>query len=141
MRKKVPSSKKSTEKRVRAFIQKITFLQWINSLLFTCVTKCYYSFQVGMAPSYHSECGNLEHWLPGSIFETRRPYFGGVFATINSRIAVKNIGDWGRYLGSHYFRDCPQSPIFFAAIRDLVIAKAPPKWRRRISKIELGGSC
>ena len=27
------------------------------------------------------------------------------------------------------------------AIRDLVVPKAPPKWRRRISKIESGGSC
>ena len=52
-------------------------------------------FQVGMGPSYHSERGNLEHWLLGSIFETPRPYFGGVFTTIKSQIAVKNISDWG----------------------------------------------
>ena len=60
-----------------------------------------------MAPSYHSEHGNLEHWLPSSIFEPRRRYFGGVFATIKSRIAMKNISDWGQDLGIYYFRDRP----------------------------------
>ena len=94
-----------------------------------------------MAPSYHSEHGNLEHWLLSSIFETRQPYFSSVFATIKSPIAIKNIGDWGRCLGSYYFRYCPQSITFSAAIQDLVVAKSPLKRSRRISKLESGGSC
>ena len=84
-----------------------------------------------MALTYHEHV-NLQHWLLTSIFETRRRHFGGVFALTNSRIAVEKIGDWGRCLGPHFFRDRPQTPIIFVVIQDLVVAKAPPKWRRRI---------
>ena len=32
-------------------------------------------------------------------------------------------------------------PMFFAAIRELIVSKIPPKWRRRVSKIEPGSPC
>ena len=83
-------------------------------------------------------CGNLQNEPPNSIFKIRRLHFGGAFATTKPRIAAENIGDWGRSL-KYWCPECrPQSPIFSTAIRDSIVARTPPKQRRRSQKNELG---